>query len=53
MAVSPIDANDLDQGFWLVHIDNCIGQQKVKAFDFDERFVRGLQVLSEKAQKTS
>ena len=37
LSAVPIDANDLDQGFWLcqINVSKQTGVQVVKAFDFD------------------
>ena len=44
LSVVPVDASDLDQGFWLcqINVTKETGKQVVKAFDFETEFMQGL-----------
>ena len=53
LSVVPVDATDLDQGFWLcqINVTKETGSQIVKAYDFDIHFMQGLKQLASKASK--
>lgn len=52
ISMAQIDPDDPEKGFWLVTTDrDNQDNHVVKAFDFDENFVRSLRVLSDRAQK--